>query len=186
MKINIVLKNLKKDVFIHRNQKYDEIEKNETKYINNCHYIRKILHVKDFNVRFLRQLFQTCNKFKIIYFNREMLVEIFDKSHIFFSYFLFIDNFDVYCNIYRVFKTFYFISTYLFYKKRRKIVNVFTLTLNFYNVNFDEMIKFFDKHLRQLNCKMNLIINAKFHIMCAFIIVFLNDMLQQTNNEDFA
>ena len=178
MKIDVVLKNLKEHILIHLDRKYDEIEKNEIKYTNNRYYIRKISHVKDFNVQSLRQFFQIRDELKIIYFNREMLVEVFDKSHIFFLYLLFIDDFDVHRNMYRVLKTFYFISTYLFYKKQRKIVNVFTLTLNSHEINFDEMMKFFDKHLRQLNREMNLIINAESHIMCAFIIIFLNNIPQ--------
>ena len=178
LKINVVLENLKKYVFVHFDRKYDETEKNEIKYTDNRYYIRRILHVKDFNVRFLRQFSQIYNEFKIIYFNREMLVEIFDKSHIFFSYFLFINDFDVHRNMYRAFKTFYFISTCLFYKKRRKIVNVFTLILDFHEINFNEVMKFFDKHFRQLNCEINLIINAASHIMCVFIIIFLNHMSQ--------
>ena len=186
LKINVVLKNLKEHVLIYLDRRYDEIEKNETRYTNNRHYIQRILHVKDFNVRSLRQLFQTHDKFKIIYFDREMLAEVFDKPHIFFLYFLFIDDFSVHRNIYCVLKTFYFISTCLSYKKRRKIVNVFTLILNSHEINFDEIMKFFNKHFRQLNRKMNLIINATSHIMCAFIIVFLNDMSQQANNKDFA
>ena len=178
MKIDVVLENLKKHVFVHFDREYNKIEKSETRYTNNYHYIQRILHVKNFNVRFLQQFFQIHDEFKIIYFDREMLAEVFDKLHIFFSYFLFIDDFDVHRNMYRALKTFYFISTYLFYKKRRKIVNIFTLTLNPHEINFDEMIKFFNKHLRQLNYEINLIINAEFYMICAFIIVFLNDMPQ--------
>ncbi|PSS25656.1 hypothetical protein M430DRAFT_96398, partial [Amorphotheca resinae ATCC 22711] len=49
---------------------------------------------------------------------------------------LFINDFSIYCNIYRALKGFYVTLIYLDFNKRRKPLNKFTLTLSPYNVSF--------------------------------------------------
>lgn len=62
-------------------------------------------------------------------------------------YFLFIDNFDIYYNIYRAFKAFYLIFIYLIYKERRKLINIFILILRFYKVILNDIMKIFVKSI---------------------------------------
>ena len=81
------------------------------------------------------------------YFERDHITKTFN-IYISFSYFLFINDFEIYRNMYRALKTFYFISIYLFYEKRRKIVNVFILILNLYDINLKTIVKTFNKIIK--------------------------------------
>ena len=81
------------------------------------------------------------------YFDREKIQEIFDKFHLSFFYFLFIDDFDVHRNNYRFLKAFYLTLTTLSYQKRRKVVNVFTLTFESHDVKVDDVIAFIVKSI---------------------------------------
>ena len=81
------------------------------------------------------------------YFECKYIAKIFD-NYISFSYFLFIDDFGIYRNMYRVLKAFYFILFYFSYEKRRKIVNVFILTLNSHDVNLKTIMKTFNKIIK--------------------------------------
>ena len=87
--------------------------------------------------------------------------------------------------MYRALKGFYLISACLSYEERRKIVNVFTLTLGPHGANIKTVIEVFDKAIRQLNKDMKMIINEESKQVCAFSMIFLGDMSQQTNNEGF-
>ena len=62
-------------------------------------------------------------------------------------YLLFIDDFEIYKNIYKALKVFYLIFIYLNYEKRKKFVNVFTLILKSYNVKLNNIMKIFIKFI---------------------------------------
>ena len=49
------------------------------------------------------------------YFKYKYIIKVFNNY--IFLYLLFIDNFEIYCNIYRILKGFYFIPIYFLYKK---------------------------------------------------------------------
>ena len=70
------------------------------------------------------------------------------RSSLYFSYLLFINNFDVYRNIYRTLKAFYLIPVYLKYTKRKKLANIFILSLRPYNINIKDVVEVFSKSLR--------------------------------------
>jgi len=106
-------------------------------------------------------LYQTCKELKINYFDREQLAKVFDKSHIFFSFFLFINNFEIYRNMYRILKKIYFISIYFSYNKRRKLINVFTLILEFYKTTFYDVIEVFRKLITNLDNNLKIKINEE-------------------------
>ena len=110
------------------------------------------------------------------YYNREKLSKLFDKFYFSLFYLLFIDDFDVHRNNYCSFKTFYLTTAILNYKERRKIVNVFTLTLRSYETKIENIIKSISKFIRCLNKKVNLIINDETKFICSFNILLLNDM----------
>lgn len=97
-------------------------------------------------------------------------------SYVLFLYILFIDNFDVHRNIYRILKTFYIISVYLLYEKRREIANVFILMLKSYKIKINDIVEIFFKFIQKLNKKINSKINEYFESMCVFAMIFINDM----------
>ena len=51
-------------------------------------------------------------------------------------------------NIYRVLKAFYLISTYLLYKERYKLINIFILTLDLYSVKINNIVEAFYKLIK--------------------------------------
>ena len=91
-------------------------------------------------------------------------------------YFLFIDNFDIYRNIYRALKKFYFISTNLNYKERRKFVNIFILILESHDVTFEYIVKVFFKSIKKLNRDFNLEINDKIEKIYTYIMTLIDDI----------
>jgi len=95
-----------------------------------------------------------------------------------FSYFFFIDDFEIYRNNYCSLKTFYFILVALIYKKQRKIANIFTFTLKSYEVKIENIVEFIFKFIRNLNREIDLTINKKIIFVCAFEIILLDNMLQ--------
>ncbi len=97
--------------------------------------------------------------------------------YIFLLYLLFINNFNIYRNIYCVLKAFYLILVYLVYKKQQKIINIFTLTLESYRTKLKIVINFFFKSIRQLNCNItNLKINKKSISIYIFAIKLIEDI----------
>ena len=85
---------------------------------------------------------QIRDELRMKYFDRKHIAKAFNNQ-ISFLYLLFINDFEIHRNIYRILKTFYFISIYLSYEKRRKIINIFTLILNSHDVNLKTIMKIF-------------------------------------------
>ena len=90
---------------------------------------------------------QIRDELKMQYFEHKHIAKTFN-NYISFSYFLFIDDFEIYRNMYHILKTFYFILICFSYEKRRKIVNVFILILNSHDVNLKTVVKVFDKIIK--------------------------------------
>ena len=80
-------------------------------------------------------------------------------------YLLFINNFEIYKNIYRALKAFYLIFAYLNYLEKRKFINIFILLLNLYEIKIEKIIKVFNKLIRILNSEVNLNINKNIKII---------------------
>ena len=78
--------------------------------------------------------------------------------------------------MYKALKIFYLIFIYLIYKKRRKLVNVFTLILKSHEIKLNDIVKAFVKFIQQLNRETKLKINDNMKTMCVFVIIFLNNI----------
>lgn len=87
--------------------------------------------------------------------------------------------------MYRTLKTFYFILACLSYKKRRKLTNVFILTLESYKIIFHDVVEVFSKSIKKLNYNVEMKINKECEIICVFVMTFFENMSQQTNNIEF-
>ena len=81
-------------------------------------------------------------------------------------------------NIYKVLKTFYLIFIYLNYNERRKLANVFTLTLKSYNAKLNNVMKAFIRFIQNLNREMKLKINDNIKVICTFDITFFKNISQ--------
>ena len=119
------------------------------------------------------------------YFDKNYVIEVFDKSHIFLFYFLFVDDFDIHKNMYKSLKIFYFIFACLLYKKRWKIVNNFLLTLRFHDVNIKDVVEIIRKLIQQFDACTKMNINDVLEQMCAFNMIFFENMFQQIENDEF-
>ena len=121
---------------------------------------------------------QTREKLEKEHFDKEQFAEAFNRSYISFSYLLFIDDFEVHRNMYCALKAFYFILACLFYFERRKMINVFTLTLKFHEIQLKDVVEVFRKFLKKLNTELKMNINDQDHIVCVFVMTFLKNMSQ--------
>ena len=174
------------NVALDRNYNDDDNESNWKTFTKEIYQIKNIFNFTSKQLRSIRQLHSTRKKLKIVYFERQHFEIFFSIFHTSFLYLLFIDDFDVHRNMYRVLKTFYLISTCLIYENRRKVINVFTLILNSHETKILNVMKVFFKLIRQFDRELkNMKIDEEKTSMCAFIMSFISDMSQQTNNDEF-
>ena len=185
IELNLKLKDLEKHFLIHFDRDYTEETNIENVYFDDQYFIRKVLNFKDNKVRSFCQMHQTRKKLKIKHFDKEQLAKAFNRFHISFLYLLFIDDFKIHRNMYRALKAFYFIFACLFYFERRKMINVFILTLKSYETQLKDVVEVFRKSLKKLNIELKMNINDQDHIVCAFVMTFLKNMSQQANNDEF-
>jgi len=64
-------------------------------------------------------------------------------------------------------------------------VNVFSLTLRFYENQFSDVITALQSALMQLNRKIKLMINEEKILICIYTTAFIKNMSQQQVNSDF-
>ena len=130
-------------------------------------------------------MIQIRKNLKIIHFDRQYVKNFFFIFHKFVFYFLFIDDFKIYRNIYRALKIVYLIFICLTYEHRRKITNVFILILNSHKANMQNVVEIIAKLIKKFDRDLKMKINEKLIFMCVFAMIFIDNMPQQTNNAEF-
>ena len=171
---------------VYFDQKYDDENFSiDISFISTMFYIKKVFNYRFKFMRFVFRFNSTREKLKVSYFDREYVQNNFVNIDIFLFYLLFINDFDVHKNMYKVLKVFYLISTNLIFHKRRKIVNVFIFIFESHEVALKNMIDAIAKFIRQLNKDIILSINDENTKICVFIFELINDMFQQANNSKF-
>ena len=163
----------------------DNEDEQEVVYPDDRFYIRRVLNIQSSSVRPLRQLHQTRAELEVAHFGRDNMDLFATNEHISMPYMLFIDDFGVHRNMYRALKAFYLIPACLSYEERRKLANVFTLTLGPHGANINDVVEAFSKPIQNLDRGMELEINGDMEKVCAFSITFLGDMPQQADNGGF-
>ena len=172
------------NIYCDRDFGWDEEEKEEV-YPDERFFIRRVLNLKSSTVRALRQLHPTRGELEVAYFGREHLEAIVAKSPLCLPYLLFIDDFGIHRNMYRALKAFYLIPACLDYAERRKLANVFTLSLGPHGANIKEVVGAFRKPIQDLDRGIDLEINGVTNTVWAFAMTFLGDMPQQADNGGF-
>jgi hypothetical protein len=83
-------------------------------------------------------MYLTYSNLELDYYSREVLEDFVTTDYIsrLLLLILFINDFSIYRNMYRVLKGFYVTLIYLDFNKQRKPLNKFTLTLSPYSVSF--------------------------------------------------
>ena len=90
------------------------------------------------------------------------------------SYLFFFDNFELYRNFYKSFMRVYFLLAFFDFKKRMRRVNVYSLTLESYKNNLNNVLNAFSS-LRNFN--KNVILNLSQLIrVCIFSLCTIEDM----------
>ena len=95
---------------------------------------------------------------------------------------LFIDDFGIHRNMYRALKAFYCIPAALPYDERRKIANVFTLTLGPHGAEVQDVIACFRKALGELSSGVFLTLNGQRTLVRVYILAMIGDLPQQADN----
>ena len=169
---------------IYLDREYD-VDDDEIVFPDDRYFIRRVLNVQLSTCRPLRQLHPTRGELEVAHFGREHMEAFLSKPHISLPYLLFVDDFGVHRNMYRAFKAFYLIPACLPYEERRKLANVFTLTLGPHGAKINDVVEAFRKPVEQLDHGIELEINGEDEAIWAFGMTLLGDMPQQADNGGF-
>ena len=152
---------------------------------DDIYFIRYVLNLSSSHIRPCSQLNQTRGELEVSHFGRETLESTALEPFLSFPYLLFVDDFGIHRNMYRALKAFYLIPACLGYDERRKLANVFTVTLGPHGADIDNVIESLRQPIRELDSGLELDINGKNSKVVAFVMTFLGDMPQQADNAGF-
>lgn len=181
--IEFPVKAIQRRILVEMDRKYDGSEQSEQSFSDGTYFIRRV--VGGGEVRPLRMMHQTLGELEVQHFGREYVEEAFGKPHVSFPYLLFIDGFGIHRNMYRSLKAFYLIPAALPYKERRKIANIFTLTLGPHGAEIKDVVEAIRRPIQKLDACMDMDFNGSTERVCAFNMAFLGDMPQQAENAGF-
>ncbi|KAL8755627.1 MAG: hypothetical protein Q9184_004742 [Pyrenodesmia sp. 2 TL-2023] len=176
------------DVFMDR--AYDgEVEQDDAPF-GDRFFIRRVLRIHSGTCRFLRRLHPVRGELEVEEFGRRHLHEAFSgengKRVLSLPFALFVNDFGIHRNSYRALKAFYWIPSALPYDERRKLSNVFTLTLGPHGASMEDVVEAFYRDFRTLDRGGHLMeINGEEVSVCAFSIMLIGDMPQQADNSGF-
>ena len=151
-----------------------------------------VRRVYNSDMKVLRSLCQTHfirEELKLSIYTRQHFVQNFDKSKfssvrcVSLSLLTFIDEFELYCNMYKTLMSMYVMFAAFSFRERTRQVNVLSLTLESHESNFFDVIAVLRSSLTSLERDELLKLNDKQKIfLCVFILSFLEDMSQQNEN----
>ena len=147
-KILIAINSLNRYLKIYFDQEYNDENILIDISFTNMFYIKKVFNYRFKFMRFVFRFNSTREKLKVSYFDREYIQNNFVNINIFLFYLLFINDFDVYKNMYKILKIFYLISANLTFYKRRKIINVFTFIFELHEIALKNVINVIAKLIR--------------------------------------
>ena len=98
---------------------------------------------------------------------------------------LFIDDFGIHRNMYRALKAFYWIPANLDYSNRRKIANVYTLSLGPHGADIADVVSSLKGPLQRLARGVWMELKGVKRFVCAFTLMIIGDMPQQADNSGF-
>ena len=173
------------DIFVDR--EYDDTDDDiGNSFTDGRTYVRRIFDYETSSIRPLCRSHPTRGELEVSYYGRQYVEEYFSRPHLSFPYLLFTDGFGVHRNMYRALKAFYLIPANLPYEERRKVANVFTLTLGPHGAAIADVVEPFSRAIRKMDKGCNLEINGESTEVCAFIISLIGDMPEMAENGGFA
>jgi hypothetical protein len=93
-------------------------------------------------------------------YSRLLLILYLEKGIISFLLIIFIDDFGLYCNMYRALKSIYVMPAGLLIKERQRPTNAYTLTLGLYSASFKDVIAALYTSIKALDTGCMLYINS--------------------------
>jgi len=122
---------------------------------------------------------------KLATYTRQHFVQKFDKAFcIFISLLTFIDEFELYSNMYQTLMKLYLIIVFFIFRKCARRVNVLSLTLESHDSNFLDVVDALS-FMTELDAELITFIDDKELFLCVFILVYIENMSQQQKNFDF-
>ena len=157
----------------------------ETVFLDNRFFIRRVLTMHSYGCRPLRLLHPTRGELEVAHFGREHIEAFNSNPYFSLPYLLFIDDFGIHRNMYRALKAFYLIPACLPFDERRKLANIFTLTLGPHGANINDVVEAFRRPIQELDHGTRLEISGQEQAVWAFGMTLLGDMPQQADNAGF-
>lgn len=147
-------------------------------------FIRRVVNTSTEEIRALRTSHPTRGELECAEYGRDYLVtNLVTELVTSLPLILFIDDFPVHRNMYRSLKAFYWIPASLPYHERRKIANVFTLTLGPHGADLKDVIRCLEDSCAEL--AKGTWIDDVGRVVCAFPMLLVGDMPQQADNSGF-
>ena len=171
---------------IYRDWTFDDCNINShlSDMFNNQFFLKQILNV---TARFIQALNLSASlqaELKIEVYRQDNLKRIFGHERIIsLPFTMFINEFELYQNFYQSLMRIYIISADLNANKQIKQSNVFVLTLEPHDFQFDDVIAALQSALFKLNQELIITINNEEVFVCAYTLAFVEDMPQQQANK---
>lgn len=165
---------------------FNDRERSEISFMNDRYIIRCIFNIRKLMLRSINLLSSIREELELTTFEHQYLIKSFQRDKcILLSLLCFIDAFELYCNMYRSLLEVYMIFASLTIIKKARRSNVFSLILSLHESDFDDVMKSLQSDLSALDQDVKMMINEKKKLICAFVMIFINDMSQQHQNSDF-
>ena len=147
--------------------------------------IRRVYNRDSQKSRFVNQFRALRKKLEMKYYDREILVKKFHVNVLFLLFTCFIDDFDLYRNMYRNLCDIYFTSTTLNLKKRQRTRNLYSIIFEFHDSKLNDVVRFMTKRFSMLKKNCSLMINEEKKQIWALILIFTNDIKSQQKVANF-
>lgn len=123
-------------------------------------------------------------KLEIKVYEREYFVQNFvDEKCLSISFLCFVDNFDLFRNMYWSLMKIYAILTDMTVRERTKRINVFSIILDSHDAKFLDVVNAL-QFLTDLNKRMNMTVQRNSINVCVFVLAFTENMSQQNKNSE--
>ena len=161
------------------------------------YFVRKILNVDQQKIRTFNLFASVRNELEIATFDRQYftmiffhrrtnMIEITDqfaRECVSMSFFMFLNEFELFKNAYRSIMNVYIISAILNYRKRNRRANCLILTLKFHEVKLVDVVEILIETFAKLDKNLLINIQKKKKIVCVYIKIFIENMFQQHYNK---
>lgn len=154
---------------------------------SNNYFIRRIVNSLIIKIRPVLQIAALRSKLEILQYSREYLLRTFAKlGQKVYSllFYVFIDRFGLYRNMYRKLDTFYIILARLSFQERTRRTNVYLVIVSPYSSNIEAVVRAIRLIIRALDNGelLNIPGQEELAIVCVYTAFYIGDMPQQQEN----